>query len=262
MTTKANQRGTINVADLYPHGELDADALVEEFFAYDGPHDAETITTALAVAARLIRYANNATQNPRRLRASDVSTAVGSLHSVAALMPQLLDQLGVTLETAAAESTTLYDDRRDPKHPAADVARQAAAILRTGAVAAVGNTAAALQMARSLTLHLGHPAEPDPNASGDDPSDEMAPLYVIAEGSDQLAGATVLALLEHLPAAAVLAACQSDAWGALLHHIRQHVDARGAEPAHVIGRIHRDDLAFAARADNPAAYLAAKVRDI
>lgn len=157
---------TIPAASLYPYGELDPDALVELFFPYDGPHDATTVTMALAVARRLVRYANNATQNPRRLTAPNVNEAVGSLYSLCGLLPQLLEQLACSLDSAAAESSTLYDDRYDPvMYPAADLARRAADLLRIGAGAAVGDAGAALREVGSLTTHLGQP--PAPTGRGD-----------------------------------------------------------------------------------------------
>ena len=55
----------------------------------------------------------------------------------------------------------------------------------------------------------------------------------------------------------------SEAFGALVYRIREHRDATGDTPADVFDALDEDDLKFAAdRADNPAAFLAAKIRDL
>jgi hypothetical protein len=55
----------------------------------------------------------------------------------------------------------------------------------------------------------------------------------------------------------------SNAFGALVHWIRESCSARGIQPAQVLALLTDDDLWFAAdRAEDPAAFLASRVRDV
>jgi hypothetical protein len=55
---------------------------------------------------------------------------------------------------------------------------------------------------------------------------------------------------------------QSDAFGALAHHMSLYCGAHGVTPYAVLQLLNPSDLAYAPNADNPAAFLAAKVRDL
>lgn len=54
----------------------------------------------------------------------------------------------------------------------------------------------------------------------------------------------------------------SEAYGALVYRLRQQCEKTGASPAEVLATLEDDVLGFVERADNPAAFLAAKVRDL
>ncbi|MBW4722404.1 hypothetical protein [Saccharothrix obliqua] len=53
----------------------------------------------------------------------------------------------------------------------------------------------------------------------------------------------------------------SAAYGALVHRVREACDRDDVDPAEVLTRLGTGRLAIAARVDDPAAYLAAKIRD-
>lgn len=103
--------------------------IVEQYWPYDGPHNDETVLSALKMAGMLIRYANNATQYKHSLSwASSVYRAVGSLHGAVTSLDQLTSQLVTALERQAKDPT-LYDDRRQDAYPARDTALAAASLL-------------------------------------------------------------------------------------------------------------------------------------
>lgn len=54
----------------------------------------------------------------------------------------------------------------------------------------------------------------------------------------------------------------SDAFGALVYRVRERAAATGLSPVEVLRELDADDRSFALRADDPAAFLAAKVRDL
>lgn len=55
---------------------------------------------------------------------------------------------------------------------------------------------------------------------------------------------------------------EADAFGALVHRVRERAREYDHTPAEVLGAVDEEDRAFAGRADEPAAFLAAKVRDL
>lgn len=77
----------------------------------DGPHGSEYSREVASAAAQAIRVLNHATiaGAPGLTYASDVDAIVGSLHSTAAGMEQLLRQLGVFLARLGADGR-LGDD--------------------------------------------------------------------------------------------------------------------------------------------------------
>lgn len=54
----------------------------------------------------------------------------------------------------------------------------------------------------------------------------------------------------------------SEAYGALVYRLRQHCEATGDQPAQVLDELGENALRFARHADDPAAFLAARVRDL
>lgn len=134
--------------------------VIEDFFNIDGPHDRDRVIDAARCASALIRYLNHATQpGPRAERtlewANTVHEVAGSLASVAHRQEQLLDQLALALDDMAADDPTLYDDRRDDKHPAPYTARKAAENLRAAA-AESAHLGTVLDDARSFSVYLGN----------------------------------------------------------------------------------------------------------
>uniref|UniRef100_UPI0037C7A700 hypothetical protein n=1 Tax=Amycolatopsis benzoatilytica TaxID=346045 RepID=UPI0037C7A700 len=55
---------------------------------------------------------------------------------------------------------------------------------------------------------------------------------------------------------------QGEAFGALAYRVRERATEYGQAPADVLGAIEAGDREYAGRAENPAAFLAAKVRDL
>jgi hypothetical protein len=53
-----------------------------------------------------------------------------------------------------------------------------------------------------------------------------------------------------------------DAFGALAYRVKEHCKHTGDTPDEVFTQIDEDALEFVPEADNPAAFLAAKVRDL
>ena len=58
------------------------------------------------------------------------------------------------------------------------------------------------------------------------------------------------------------AVTNSEAFGALLYHVREHTDLFGCTPLETLQKLSDDALWFAGQADEPAAYLAARIRDL
>lgn len=55
---------------------------------------------------------------------------------------------------------------------------------------------------------------------------------------------------------------QAEAFGALAYRVRERVTEHGQAPADVLAAIDADDREYAGRANEPAAFLAARVRDL
>lgn len=54
-----------------------------------------------------------------------------------------------------------------------------------------------------------------------------------------------------------------EAFGALVWRVREHCKIHGTDPEYAFELLDEDDMEFAVEgADNPAAYLAAKIRDL
>ena len=129
---------------------------IERALPYDGPHSADTVRDAAHGVYALVRYLNNATgpwNGGTTLRlAPAVDDVLGSIHSAAYALDQLLSQLADALARQSSDPT-LYDDRRD--RSAAAVAEDAADQILAARDAAMA-FADPLTDVRSLTVHLGH----------------------------------------------------------------------------------------------------------
>lgn len=55
---------------------------------------------------------------------------------------------------------------------------------------------------------------------------------------------------------------ESDAFGALIYRVKQHTRTTGCQVVDVFRSLDEDQIDFARDADDPAAYLTAKVRDL
>lgn len=55
---------------------------------------------------------------------------------------------------------------------------------------------------------------------------------------------------------------RGEAFGALAYRVRERADEYGQAPADTLAAIPADDREYAGRADHPAAFLAARVRDL
>lgn len=147
--------------------------IAEMFWPYDGPHNAESVTTAAYQLARLARYLANATGRGNGLRSlefpSTVDSITGNLGAAAGSLCQVLGQLADRIGHAGfAADPRLYDDRAPAAHGvsagmATHVAINAAAKLRI-AQGDAHQLIKALQEASRSTNHLGlsEPAEVEP----------------------------------------------------------------------------------------------------
>jgi hypothetical protein len=134
--------------------EIDADEVIEATWHYDGPHNADTVTSAAQAVPLLVRYLNNATQ-PSKASLPYAVTAYRIISQIAAatdLLPQVLGQLARFLETQAVDPS-LYDDRRD--RPAFKTAIEAVIELQD-AVNAARRLAKPLRAACEAAGHLGN----------------------------------------------------------------------------------------------------------
>ena len=136
-----------------PNDAVDIYEVVERYWPYDGPYEAELTNSAALLIERLIRYLNNATTKPSALPYAAVAgSVIGSLHAAVAGMDQLTRQLA-RFATAQADDPSLYDDRGD--RPGAQAAFELAAAL-TDAAPAVAELTDRLVRARRISYHLGN----------------------------------------------------------------------------------------------------------
>lgn len=134
------------------------DEVVESIWPYDGPHSPESVRSALAAAAELVRYANNATWQPYTLPyAPSVNRDMGKVGSIVYGLDQLLDQLGGALKRHAGDPT-LYDDRRDRtgKDTALAAVQEITSLRQT-----LFTLCKQVDKVQSLTNHLGHDSTDD-----------------------------------------------------------------------------------------------------
>jgi hypothetical protein len=132
--------------------------VAETFWPYDGPHNAESVTTAAYATARLTRYLANATQPHQGTLdfPSTVDNIVGNAIAAASGLRQVLGQLAHRMRALAADDR-LYDDRGGRQGGlimARQVAIGAAAKLAIAQAEAHNLTRALTEVSRS-TSHLG-----------------------------------------------------------------------------------------------------------
>jgi len=153
MTTSRKATDPLRDAE----GEPIAEAIVETYWPYDGPHTDERVGEALRAAAALVRYANNATQGYRYGSRPPwgplLGSLAGSLSSVVHGLDQTLDQLSDGARRLA-EDPTLYDDRR-PSEQGRPTALDLAAALR-GLQQDLRRLRSGVDRANSLASRLGH----------------------------------------------------------------------------------------------------------
>lgn len=99
--------------------------------------------------------------------------------------------------------------------------------------------------------------EPDDTASGADP-EEVVDNH---SATTEVIGITA-AVRDVFPADVAQQIEASDAFGALAYRVLQRVAATGQTPTRVLRDLDPSDRAFASRANEPAAFLAAKIRDL
>lgn len=134
-------------------GEPDAYEIVEEFWPYDGPYNAERTASAATMIARTVRYLNNATQKRSAVPyINTVGRVLSEIGSAVFALEQFTRQCAALAERAAADPT-LYDDRYD--RPGRDTAMDLAAELGY-ARDAIADLAARLQRAAAIASHLGN----------------------------------------------------------------------------------------------------------
>lgn len=130
---------------------------IQDLFPYDGPYSDETTKEAAAAAAALIRYLNNVTSKRGTTEfAATVNSVLSYTHSAVYGLDQLFSQLTRFIEDQAADPK-LYDDRRDPAHPAAVTADEV-----------VQNLAAARSVVMQLASHIGHASSASSHLGNDD----------------------------------------------------------------------------------------------
>src|SRR5699024_379914 len=139
-----------------PSSAPDGDAVVQQYWPYDGPHDYERLLEASAALVSLVRDLTNAPspgiQDINLPYAPVVDGLLGRVSSAVGGLDQLLDQFSQVLLRKSADDT-LYDDRRD--RPGADTAE--AAVEQLGAAqTAVRELHQAIRQVGELTTHLEH----------------------------------------------------------------------------------------------------------
>lgn len=125
--------------------------LVEQAWPYDGPHDADSVTTAAAAVAELARYLANATWHAHTLPyASTTYRILGCLNSATWRAVQVIEQLR---DATARQAPNLYDDRRDRPGPqtATELVEQLGVVHQLA-----GQLAEALSKAHGIASHLGN----------------------------------------------------------------------------------------------------------
>src|SRR5690606_12113707 len=143
--------------------------LSESVWPSDGPHDRDSVVTAAASAAALIRYLNNATQPARSQRtlpyASTISDVLGSVRSTVMHLHQLLGQLADAVDEHTAINGGVYDAERpdDLDAGAARAHELSMQLLQTRRSVAqwdsyrlVGGLAAELDKAAAIASGLGN----------------------------------------------------------------------------------------------------------
>lgn len=131
--------------------------VIDQQWPYDGPHDADTVTSAAEAVSALVHYLANATgPSNQRETLQHTATVHAILEDIAGAvsgLDQLLHQLKSVLRHQA-DDPTLYDDRR-ADFAAPDTARAAAEWVNSARMRAQ-DLAGTLDAARDLTAHLGN----------------------------------------------------------------------------------------------------------
>lgn len=134
--------------------------IVQHYWPYDGPHDADTVTSAVDTLAELTRYLNNATRTT--IPAPTLYDLLGALDATANGMRQLIEQLADTAERYSQDTTLRHDAARDDPAAAKRDARHAACFLRD-VPDTLADLAERFAEARQPLAHLYHDTDqPEP----------------------------------------------------------------------------------------------------
>lgn len=83
---------------------------VGHFWPYDGPHDTESISSALEAISDLVATTANATRSPATIgTASDGYLVLSGMSTAAHGLPQVLSQLAAWAEHLAADASVRHD---------------------------------------------------------------------------------------------------------------------------------------------------------
>lgn len=134
---------------------FDRERIVERHWPYDGPHDAEAITSAGEAVAELPRYLSNATLTRRGVLAPDLYVLLGTLDESLGSLRQLTRQLGQSVE-GYSQDTALRTDRDPTDHARAQLAAKHAGRALHRLLARLVDLHAVLDDARGHLAHLYH----------------------------------------------------------------------------------------------------------
>ena len=149
-------------AQLHPdERELSGVDVVDQHWPFDGPHSPTRTASALDAAARLVRYACNATSTPDGLgSAPEVYQALGGLTEATDRLPQLLEQTSEWAARLENDDRLGHDQHKtDGPRPAWAASNRAADRL-SEASALAEQLYNAISSARSELAHLYHRPTP------------------------------------------------------------------------------------------------------
>lgn len=130
------------------------EAVVEEYWPYDGPHTADTVIAAADAVAQLTRYLNNATRGTD-IPAPDLYEATSHLTAAADGLDQLCGEFATHARRHMQNRALRHEDYREDSIQARATAADAAAAF-DAARPAVANLRAHLARAQDTLSHLYH----------------------------------------------------------------------------------------------------------
>lgn len=138
--------------------------IVERYWPYDAPAEADRTNAAATAVSALVRYLNNKTRDPATLPSpSDLDELTSNLWAATAGLDQLLKQLAARADSLSTEPG-VYDDRDDRSGEAtALAASEAFADVR----ALARRLAEGFEQVRAHTSHLGGPSTTSHQVGGE-----------------------------------------------------------------------------------------------